>query len=154
MLANLRTQLLARPAIVGPPAVAVHIIELGTWTEPELIVFTRVAMTGAGFLGWGAGAESLKTVEPLTLSGYVAVDVPGRSDDDAAIAMARAGVLLDEVSQQLRDDPTVLAALDGDTRWQPPLMTSAALTPWIADRDGVSLTSVRIDWTVAWQAVN
>src|SRR5262245_12223556 len=155
--ANLSQQLRVRPGLAGVP---VRTVDLGmaAWTDTEAIVWTRAAMTGAALLGWGAGPGSLATIEPITLSGYLYTALGGDSDDKAAAALTRAGELLTEVAQQLRDDPTINGALQSltvtPTRWQPPVMTNAVWSAWQGDVNGVAVVRVAVDFTVTWQAIN
>jgi hypothetical protein len=156
VLINLRDRLAARPVLVGPPVVPVYLVDLGNFSNAEAVVLSRVTMAGASFVGWGAGEASLATVEPLTLSGYLFTAVPGNDQAKADAALRRGGVLLAEVMQQLRTDPTVggaLGTLVPPQRWQPPLMTSAAWSTWMAGPDGTSVARVLIDFTIAWSAM-
>jgi hypothetical protein len=152
---SFQTQLTARPALTTPKVVPVYIVDLGNWTDPEAIVLSRVRMAGASFIGWGSGEASLATVEPLTLNGYLFTVVPGNDTTKAAAAQARAGVLIGEVMQQLRDDPTMAGALGTLTpprRWQPPLMTEADWTTWLAGPEGAAVVRVLVDFTITWSA--
>lgn len=155
VLISLQGLLTARPAFVGPPKVPVYLVDLGGWTDPEAVFFSRATMAGAAFLGWGAGQESLATVEPLTLAGWLYTNVPGNDTAKAAAALTRAGVLLGEVMQQLRDTPDLggaLGTLTAPRRWRPPMVTSAAWTAGMTGPDGTSVARVLIDFTIAWSA--
>jgi hypothetical protein len=154
VMTGLATLLAARPTLAGPPAVPVYPVNLGTQSDPEAIVWTLATITGARFLGWGSGPGSGTTVQPLTLNGYLFTAIPGNDTTKAAAALARAGVLLGEIAQQLRDDITVGGALDQTHRWQQPLLTSAAFLPWMADVNGTSVARVRVEFTITWQALD
>jgi len=154
VLVNLAAQLRLRPGLVG---VAVHLLDFAGALEPETVRFTRVTMAGAAFLGWGAGPDSLRTIEPLRLAGFVSVTLPGGDNEHAAAALARGGVLLTEVAQQLRDDPAVggaLGTLAPPYRWRPPLMDRQDWRLGAAERDGAGLVAVQVDFSVAWQATS
>ena len=150
VLINFRTQLMARAALAG---VAVHLIDFGDLTEHEVIQFTRVQMSGAAFFLWGAGEGSRATREPLVLSGSVFVELAGNDDEGAATALRRAGVLLTEIMQQLRDDPTIWGALVSPRVRGAPLMESALWRTAPADAEGSSAIHVRVDFSIAWNAV-
>lgn len=155
VLISLQALLAVRPALVGPPKVPVYLVDLGAWSDPEAVFFSRVTMAGAAFLGWGSGEQSLATVEPLTMSGYLYTNVPGNDTAKAAAALQRAGDLLGEVMQQLRDTPDLggaLGTLAAPRRWRPPMVTSAAWTAGMAGPDGTSVARVLIDFTIAWSA--
>ena len=152
VLINLQAQLAARPALIGPPKVAVHLIDLDTYTDPEAIVFGRVFVAGATTFAWGSVEGSRATLEPPSLSGYVYVTLPGDSDSKAADALRRGGTLLEEVMQQLRDDPSLQGALAGRAR-RAPLVESAAWTTGLAQLDQVAVVRLYIDWTISWNAV-
>jgi hypothetical protein len=154
VMTGLATLLAARPTLAGPPAVPVYPVNLGNQSDAEAIVWTLATITGARFLGWGSGPGSGVTVQPLTLNGYLFTAIPGNDTTKAAAALARAGVLLGEIAQQLRDTPTIGGALDQTHRWQPPLLTSAAFLPWIADLNGTSVARVRVEFTISWQALD
>ena len=155
VLTGLRTLLLARPALAAPPAVAVHLLDAPPFADPEAIVWSRATMAGAAFVGWGAGEASLATVEPLTLAGYLYTSVSGNTETLAAAALTRAGVLLGEVMQQLRDDPTIgnaLGTLTPPRRWKPPLMSTAVWTVNRSSTDGSGGIDVTVDFTITWSA--
>jgi len=154
VMTGLATLLAARPALIGPPAVPIYPVNLGNLTDPEAIVWTLATITGARFLGWGAGPGSGVTVQPLTLNGYLFTAVPGNDAAKAAVALDRAGVLLGEIAQELRDHPDIGGALDQTHRWQQPLLTSAAFLPWMADVNGTSVARVRVEFTITWQALD
>lgn len=149
-LAGLRTLLLARPALTG---VAVHPADLGILTDADAIVFGRVTMSAARFLGWGAGEASLATIEPLTLTGAASSRLPGNGPTDVLAAYDRADLLRTEVMQQLRDDPTIANELVAPQRLQPPLMTSAVYGVWRADEEGSGTFRARVDFRIDWQAI-
>lgn len=151
VLINLQAQLTARPTLVGPPKVPVHLVDLDTYTDPEAIVFGRVLVATATTFAWGSGEGSRATLEPPSLSGYVYVTLPGDSDAKAADVLRRGGTLLEEVMQQLRDDPTLAGALTGRAR-RAPLVESAAWTTGLAQIDEISVVRLYIDWTVTWTA--
>jgi hypothetical protein len=155
--ANLQALLAARPALTTPnPVVPIYIADLGNWTDPEAIILGQTRMAGAAFVGWGAGEASFATVEPLTMDGYLFTAIGGNDQAKAAAAEIRAGVLLGEVMQQLRDNPTVngaLGTLQVPRRWQPPLMSSATWSTWMApDPSGASVARVLVDFTITWSA--
>src|SRR6266540_1652045 len=135
---NFQAQLAARPALVGPPLVPVYLVDLGVTSDPEAIGFTRCTVAGADFFAWGAGQASRATLEPPTLAGYVWVELPGNDTTSAATAIRRAGVLLGEVMQQLRDDPYIAGALTGRLRGAP-LMRSATWTMGLGEQNRTSV---------------
>jgi len=128
--------------------VPVHIFDVGSWTEPEAIVFGQVTVTDADFFALGTYA----TAEPPSLAGYVFTELAGATDAEAATAYARAGVLLGEVMQQLRDDPSIDGALATTLLRRPPRVASETWLPWLADADGASIVRLRVNFTVAWIA--
>lgn len=150
-MAGIHELLTARPNLAG---VSIRLTD-GRWQDREAIVLSRVSMNAATFLGWGSGPDSLATVEPLTLSGYAFAEV-GNDPAAAAAAVAaynRVGTFIVEILQQLRDDPTIADALMAPQRLQPPLMLSALWGTWPADDRGVGTTAIRVDFTIAWQAI-
>lgn len=149
--ASYRTLLLARSALVGVP---VYLVDRGSWNDNEAIVLSRVTMTGARWLGWGAGPTSHATVEPLTLAAYLFVRVAGSDAAADATAEARAGVLLGECVQQLRDTPSFGGDLSPTTRYRPPIMDSAVWGAWPGDQQGTAIIRVRVDFRIAWQAIS
>lgn len=152
VLINFQGQLAARPALLGPPVVPVYLVDLGVTSDPEAIGFTRCTVAGAEFFAWGAGEGSRATIEPPSLGGYVWVEIPGGDTAKAAAAIRRAGVLLGEVMQQLRDDPFIGGALTGRLRGAP-LMRSAIWTMGLGETDRVSVARVNVDWVITWNAV-
>src|SRR6266536_2349854 len=152
VMQNLTALLAARPLLAGPPKVPVYLFNFGVTSDAEAVVWTLGTITGARFLGWGSGPGSGATVQPLSLNGYLFTAVPGNDAAKAAAALARAGALLGEVAEQLRDDPTAGGALDQTHRWRPPILTSAAFLPWMADLNGTSVARVRVEFTITWQA--
>jgi hypothetical protein len=150
-LVNWRTQLVARSALAGVP---VYIVDRGSWSDDEAVVLSRVTMTGARWLGWGAGAASHATIEPLTLAGYIFARLAGSDAIADAAALTRVGVLLGEVIQQLRDDPTVGGDLAPSVRYQPPRMESALWGAWPGEQQGAAIIRVRVDFSIVWQAIS
>lgn len=151
VLDSLRTQLLARPALVG---VQVYLVDRGSWQDPEAIVLSQVVMTGARWLGWGTGAASRQTVESLRMNGYVFARVPGGDSAADTAALDRAGVLFGEVVQQLRDDPTVGGDLSPTVRYEQPRVESALWGAWPGDQDGTAIIRVRVDFAIVWSAIS
>lgn len=149
-LVKFRTALGTRVALQDVP---VYIVDRGSWSAPDAIVLSRVVMSGATWLGWGAGSASHATVDPLTLQGYAFARVPGSSSEADRRAWERAGVLLGEVIQQLRDDPTVGGDLSPTTRYQMPRVDQAVWGAWPSDQDGTAVIRVRVDFRIAWQAI-
>lgn len=149
VLINFRTQLMTRPGLAG---VTVDLIDFGNLTASELVTFTRVQMTGAGFFLWGAGEGSRATREPLTLSGSVFVELAGNDNAAAVTALQRAGAILEEIMQQLRDDPAIGGALVPPRVRNAPLMESALWRAVPADAEGSGAIHVRVDFSIAWQA--
>lgn len=149
VLINLQQQLAARPGLADVP---VYLIDLGVTTDPEAVGFTRCSVAGAGFFGWGGGEASRATVEPPTLGGYVWVQFAGDDTTKAVTAIRRAGVLLGEIMQQLRDDPFVGGALAPPRLRSAPLMQSAVWTMGLGEQNRVSIVGVNIDWTITWNA--
>ncbi len=154
VMEGLTTALAARPALAGPPKVPVYLLNLGVQSDPEAIVWTLATITGARFLGWGAGPGSGATVQPLSLNGYLFTAVPGNDTTKAAVALDRAGVLLGEIAQELRDHPDIGGALDATHRWRPPMITSAAFMPWVAEINGTAVARARVDFTITWNALD
>lgn len=150
-LVAFRTQLLTRQALAGVP---IYLVDRGSWRDPEAIVLSRVTMTGARWLGWGTGPASHATVEPLTLAGYVFARVPGSDPTGDRTALERAGVLLTEIAQQLRDDPTVGGDLSPTTRYRPPIMDSAVWGAWPGTENEVAIIRVRVDFRIVWAAIS
>jgi hypothetical protein len=150
-LVNFRTQLLTRTALAGVP---IYLIDRGSWRDSEAIVLSRVTMTGATWLGWGAGLASHATVEPLTLAGYGFARVPGSTPENDRAALERVGLFLGEIAQQLRDDPTVGGDLSPTTRYRPPIMDQAVWGAWPGTDNEVAIIRVRVDFRIAWQAIS
>lgn len=150
-LVTFRTQLLSRHALAGVP---IYLVDRGSWRDPEAIVLSRVTMTGATWLGWGAGTASHATVEPLTLAGYAFARVPGSDATSDRTALERVGVFLGEIAQQLRDDPTVGGDLSPTTRYRPPIMDQAVWDAWPGTENEVAIIRVRVDFRVAWTAIS
>lgn len=150
-LVNWRTQLQLRPALAGVP---VYIVDRGSWQVVEAIVLSRVSMTGARWLGWGAGQASHATVEPLRLNGYAFARVAGADAAADAAALNRVGVFIGEVVQQLRDDPSVGGDLSPTVRYQPPRMESALWGAWPTDQEGTAIIRVRADFSIVWAAIS
>lgn len=150
VLKNLAAQLRLRAVLIGPPAVAVHTADIGTWTDTEAIVFGQVqaprAWLGLRTLG------SLPSREDATLSGYIFTELAGDSDANADTAHDRAGLLLDELVAQVQADPNVNGAVPAAVARIPPLLTTATWSTWKADQDGTGVSRVRIDWQLTWQA--
>ena len=151
VLESFRTLLQVRPALTGVP---VHLVDRQEWLDTEAIVFSRVTMAGARWLGWGAGQASHATVQPLTLTGYYFGRVAGNDATADQAAWDRAGVVLGEVAQQLRDDPAMGGDLSPTTRYQPPRMESALWGVWPGTQNEVAIIRVRVDFTVIWQAIS
>jgi hypothetical protein len=151
VLQSFRAQLLPRAALAGVP---VYLVDRRSWQAPEAIVLGRVVMTGARWLGWGAGPASRATVESLSLQGYVFSAVAGSDPTNDAAALDRAGVLFGEVVQQLRDDPTVGGDLAGSVRYEAPKVDSSAWDVWPSEQDGSAIIRIRVDFRVVWQAVS
>ncbi len=145
---GLRERLLLRPPLAGVP---VYLIDRGSWTDPEAVVLPQISMTGARWLGWGAGYG---TVEPLVLAGYLFVGVAGNDPVADKAALVRAGVMLGEVVQQLRDDPTVGGALVAPVRLEPPKLDSALWDTWRTEQQGTAVIRVRVNFRIVWQAVS
>jgi hypothetical protein len=145
---GLRQLLLVRAPLAGVP---VYLIDRGSWTDAEAVVLPQVSMTGARWLGWGTGYG---TVEPLVLAGYLFVAVAGNDPTSDKAALDRAGVLLGEVVQQLRDDPTVGGALVSPVRLEPPKVDSALWDTWRTEQQGAAIIRVRVSFRIIWQAVS
>lgn len=154
VLADLRRRLAARATFAGPPAVPIYTVDRGSWRDPEAIVLSRVTMAGAKWLGWGAGPDSHKTVEPLTLTGYGFTTVGGSTPDKDEEAWQRLGVLLAEVDQQLRDTPDVGGDLSPTTRYSPPRLDQAVWSAWPSGQESTATIRVRCDFRIAWQAIS
>lgn len=141
VLANLRTQLLARPALSG---VAVHPYDVGAWADNEAIVFGQVEAPASWSSMTSPGLD-----ETATLSGYVFAGMAGNADTAATTAQARAGILLDELVAQVTSDPKVNNAIDG---FWPPLLTAATWQTWADDIDQAGVIRIRVNWTLTWTA--
>lgn len=151
VLTNLAAQLRLRATIIGPPKVAVHTVDLGTWADSEAIVFGQVTapQSWLGLRTLGA----LATRENATLSGYIFSELAGDADTHADTAHARVGALLNELVAQVQTDPNVNGAIPASVARIPPLLTGATLSTWMADNgEGVSVARVRVDWQLAWEA--
>jgi hypothetical protein len=154
-LHGLRGLLLLRTAIAtSQPPVPVYTIDRGSWRDPEAIVLSRVVMAGARWLGWGAGPDSHKTVEPLTLAGYAFANVAGSTPDDDERAWQRVGVLLGEVVQQLRDTPDLAGDIAPAVRYAPPRVDQAVWAAWSSGQEGTATVRARVDFRIAWQAIS
>lgn len=148
---GLRDLLLLRAPLQGVP---VYVVDRGSWTDPEAVVLSQVSMTGARWLGWG-GPASLQTIEPLTLAGYLFVAVAGNDPTADKAALQRAGIMLAELVQQLRDDPTIGGTLVSPVRLEPPKLDSALWDTWATSSpEGVAVIRVRVNFRVIWQAIS
>lgn len=151
---QLAAQLRLRAGIIGPPKVAVHTIDLALaggigWRDSEAIVFGNCTAPQA-WIGMGTTV----TKEDAVLSGYVFAELPGGDDSKADEVRDRAGVILDELVQQVRTDPNVNGAIPAATGRAriPPLLTAGAWSAWLPEENGVVIARVRIDWSLTWQA--
>lgn len=147
VLTNLAAQLRLRAGLAG---VKVHTVDLGAWTDSEAIVFGQVTAPQS-WLGLRT-LSSLATRENATLSGYNFTELAGDSDAHADTARARAGVLLNELVAQVQADPNVNGAIPASLARVPPLLVVATWVPWLADKDGVAIQRIRVDWQLAWEA--
>jgi len=148
VLINLAAQLRLRPAVIGPPKVAVHEMDLGTWDEDEAIVLGKVTVADADFFAQGTYA----TAEPPALTGYLFVEQPGSDDAAVRAVLLRGKVLIVEVMQQLRDDASVGGALAPPTMRRPPRVSSQTWQAVPADTDGAGVVRLRVDFTIQWTA--
>jgi hypothetical protein len=137
--ANLAASLRLRAGLAG---VGVHTLD-GPWTDPEAVVLGRADAPQEWATMSNPGID-----ETVTLAGYLFAERPGNADADADALRTRAGVLLGELAQQLRDDPTLSGAIVGPV--DAPLLTSLGWQGWWAEQDGTSLSRVRVDWAVTW----
>lgn len=147
VLKQLAAQLRLRGNLAG---VAIHTVDLGTWSDIEAVVFGQV-LAPQSWLGLRT-LGSLSTREDAVMSGYIFTELAGDSDANADTAHDRAGVLLNELVAQVQTDPNINGAVPAAVARVPPLLTSVTWSTWKADLDGVGISRVRIDWSLTWQA--
>jgi hypothetical protein len=142
VLTKLAAQLRLRAGLAG---VAVHTYDVGTWTDLEAIVFSQVEAPQSWVTMSTPGVDEI-----ATLRGYIFTTLAGASDADANTAHARAGVLLNELVQQVRTDPNVNSAIA--TPVEEPLLTGVTWQTWPDEIDQSGVIRIRIDWTLTWTA--
>lgn len=137
---NLGTLLRARPNLTG---VGVHTVD-GQWTDAEAIVLGGIQAPQSWATQTDPGID-----EQATLSGYLFAEKPGDSDTLADTVRDRAGIIFDELTDTLHDNPTLSGAVP---TFDPPLLTAATWQGWLADENGTSIIRVRVDWQATWGA--
>jgi hypothetical protein len=142
VLTKLAAQLRLRANLVG---VAVHTYDVGTWTDLEAIVLSQVEAPQSWSGMFDPGID-----ESATMRGYIFTTMAGATDADADTAHARAGVLLNELAQQVRTDPNVNSAIT--TPVESPLLTGATWQTWPDEIDQSGVIRIRVDWVLTWTA--
>jgi hypothetical protein len=138
-----------RPGITGPTDLERLLPELilSGWNvrHSEVIVFGRTTAPQS----WSVMADPGRD-ETATQDGYIFTELAGNDEATVRPARARAGVLLDELTDQLNDDPDLGGAVP--EVFGPPLLTTATWTAWNADVDGTGVWRVRVEFQITWSA--